>query len=78
MDEHALRRAAKTLNDIFYIDSAITLPLEEIVRAIRADGVIPSCEDLEDLAMGDDTGEVPQELREKYRHLDTLITLQFL
>jgi hypothetical protein len=72
------KRLIQEICDLVYLDNSVDLEETEIAEALYNDMVVkgaeePTDEQLADLVLGNDSGEVPMELRNKYATLDAYL-----
>lgn len=80
--EREMVKRAEKICQLMLGDSRISLPVPELVRALQADyvrngGHVPSEKECELLVMGDEDGEVPQEVRKRFRKTDNFLASFF-
>ena len=77
-----IMNAAKQIVDCLYCDSGITLDVNEIYGILEGDikamdSGIPTREEIEQLVMGDDDGQIPDRLNTMYPDTSTILSELF-
>lgn len=84
--DRTIEDAAKDVVDVLYSDSHVELDIKQVLSALRKDLivsqslsglVIPTREEIELLIMGNEDGEIPEVLQERYPLLNALIEINF-
>jgi hypothetical protein len=77
IDEKEVRAAAIQVKLSLFVDSRVKLDELLIEDAIRADGVVPTNEEIVFLVQGDEGGIIHSQIVAKFQHLNDLLQEQF-